>query len=122
MKLSEIRNLHAPRTEQREFVFDKFDHFEGTMTQYIEPFDVLVSYECEDGGYTDHPYGEGSAREHHGFSCEVTSVTADEEVKIFDEDEKLIRTIPKGTDLKDIPGYTKDFEKFFQKAAEQHGD
>ena len=128
MKLSEIRGLAEGKgPETRDFVVKKWDgnegYQQGTDDVYVEPFDVLVTYEYEDLGYSDHPYGEGTAREHHGSSVVVTSLTSNQEVVLKNNDtDKVVKTYPKGTKVEDIPGWDKDSMEFFQQKAEEDCD
>lgn len=127
MRLSEIKSFKTKGPSTREFVVKKWDGHEpvqrGGDTEFVEPFDVLVSYEYEDLGYSDHPYGEGHARENHGASVVITSLVANEPVKLIDDETgKLIKDFPKGTKLENIPGWSKGFMEYFQEQAEKDSE
>lgn len=120
MRLSEIKTFKANGPSTRDFVVKKWDGHEPAGAKFIEPFDVLVTYEYEDFGYSDHPYGEGYAREQHGASVVIVSLEANEPVKLIDDETgKLIKDFPKGTKLESIPGWSKDFMEYFQEQAEK---
>jgi len=128
MKLSEIKGLAESKGPvDRDFVVKKWDgnegYQQGTDDVYVEPFDVLVAYEYEDLGYSDHPYGEGKARENHGSSVVVTSITANEPVVLKNNDtDKVVKTLPKGTKVQDVPGWDEDSMDFFKQKAEEDAD
>jgi hypothetical protein len=65
-----------------------FDNFDATAHFY---------YEADD--YTDHPYGEGSAREYHPASIELNKLIAEHDINVIGEDGDVVRTVAKGTDL-----------------------
>lgn len=128
MKLSEIRGLaEGSGPTEHDFVVKKWDGNEGYQQGaddvYVVPFDVLVTYEYEDLGYSDHPYGEGKARENHGSSVVVTSITANEPVVLKNNDtDKVVKTLPKGTKVQDVPGWDEDSMDFFKQKAEEDAD
>ena len=117
MLLNEIKNLD-PST--RSFVVKKWDGNQPDGDEYVEPFDILVTYEFEDLGHSDQPYGEGSAREKHGFTLTVTDIVANQPVKIkSDVDDSVMKTFAKGTKVQDIPGWDEDSKEFFDQKAEE---
>lgn len=83
--------------------------------------DIRVEYEVEDHGYTDHPYGQGTAREEHGSSVNVTVMETASEVVYYDaETDKPVKTFPKGTDCTDLPGWQESDTEYVQSQAEKH--
>ncbi len=80
----------------------------------LESLDVEAFYYYESSHYTDHPYGDTTAREHHGAVIDLTSVIALEDGKVYDEDgDQVLRVIPKGTDLMKDPIWKEDFTEWF---------
>ena len=84
MKLKHIKQLNESSSTY-EFVFEEWDGNEAEGL-HIQPFDVLVKYHAEAGGHSDHPYGEGSAREYHPDDVHVISLTANEPVIVSSEE------------------------------------
>jgi hypothetical protein len=84
MKLKQIKKLTESESNLHEFVVEKWDGQEAEGI-HIEPFDVLVKYHAEAGGHSDHPYGEGDAREYHADDIHVVSVVTNEDVHVESE-------------------------------------
>ncbi len=81
----------------------------------LESLDVDAFYYYEPSDYTDHPYGDTTAREYHGPVINLTSVIALEDGKVYDEDgDKVLRVIPKGSDLMKDPIWEDSFTEWFE--------
>jgi hypothetical protein len=121
MKLSEIKMI-AETVSADEFTVSKWDGNEPDEG-YIKPFDVIVTYKKEDFGHSDHPYGEGSAREQHGMSVfDVVIKTAESVILMDDDGNEVIKTFPIGTLISDIPGWETTSFSIFQDKAEEHAN
>lgn len=95
MKLSDIKpTLREARTSTIDFSgVDIWDE------AGLGPVDITVEYEYEAASHTDHPYGEGSAREHHPAEINLVSVKTTSAAEQFDENGEVTGTLPVGTDL-----------------------
>lgn len=102
MKLSDIKTLRESRGAFTE-TFDSLDLWQGVGSKTnLEAADVEVEYDYEPPSYTDHPYGQGWAREHHGSSVDIISVKLTQDAKVYDDEgDKVVDTLKKGTDLMD---------------------
>jgi hypothetical protein len=139
MKLQELvtERYHDDFDDRDDDRFDRYDHDDsgggsGTFTikEYdgVQPDDAVVSmfnidveYTAEDQGYTDHPYGMGTAREEHGVEVEVTSAVTGEEVTYHHpETDEIMKTFPKGTPVEDLPGWEQKDWDYVQDKAEDH--
>lgn len=119
MKLNDIKPL-SESIKEHTFIVKDWDGNQ-TKNEFVEPFDVLVVYELEDLGHSDHPYGEGTAREYHGHNIYIIDLLANEPVEIKDTaEEKVLKTLPKGTKLQNMPGWDEKFMEYFQQKAEEH--
>jgi len=119
MKLHEIKK-HKRKSDYYEFTFKEWDGCEPDGF-YVKPFDVIVEYYGEHSSYSDHPYQNGTAREHHPGSLSIESLKAAEDVIFMDETGKTeIKRFKAGTELKDIPGYSASDEQFFMNKVEDH--
>jgi hypothetical protein len=123
MKLHELKQAHKRKSDYHEFIYKEWDGFEPDGF-YVKPFDVAVEYFGEHTSYSDHPYQDSTAREHHPGSLSIESLKAAEDVIFMDETGKSeVKRFKKGTDLKDIPGYDASWNNFFfDKAVEDFGD
>jgi hypothetical protein len=107
---------------ERSFLIREYDGCQPA-DMIIDLFDLEVTYQLDDGGYTDHPYGEGSAREYHGISVEDYNAVAAEDVICRDpETDEIVKTLPKGTKLEDIPGYKKELWKHIEQLIDEHDE
>jgi hypothetical protein len=52
--------------------------------------DVKVEYDYEPEDYTDHPYGETTAREHHPATLDILTATLLTDLEQFNEDGNLV--------------------------------
>jgi hypothetical protein len=106
---------------ERSFIIREYDGCQPE-DMIIDLFDLEVTYTLHDEGYTDHPYGEGSAREYHGMSTDDVEAVAAEEVICRDPDtDEIVKRLPKGTKLEDIPGFTNDQWDYIQQQVDRHG-
>lgn len=119
MKLMEIKSLKK-KSDYYDFVVKAWDGHEPDGF-YFEPFDVKVEYFAERSSHSDHPYQDGTAREHHPGSLKVQSVTTVKPVKMFNsETDALEKTFPANTELSNMPGWNKSNEFWFEEAAEKN--
>lgn len=120
MKLSEIISP-ARRGHEYEYIAnecDKFINGEGTL----DPVDIIVTYEFRPVSYSDHT-GDGGPSERHEADLDVTSIKTGAEAHFKDESDEILKTFPKGTDIKKLPGYKPSFERDFHDMAwENHDD
>ena len=71
----------------------------------LEPVNVDIDYEFEPSSHSDHPYGEGTAREDHPATVTILKVKLVKDANIYD-DEKVVKVLKSGTDLMKEPFYT----------------
>ena len=99
MKLHEIKRVHEARNPTETFK-DLDLWLARNSDSNLDSADVEVEYEHEAPSYSDHPYGEGSARERHGSSTGIISVKLLKDAHERTEGgEEIVKTLPKGTDL-----------------------
>lgn len=100
-ELLALRERHGAHTE----VFDDLDLWQGVGSETnLDSADVEVDYDYSGASHSDHPYGQGTAREHHGASVGIMAVRLIHDTKEYDEDgEKVIGTLKAGTDLMHQP-------------------
>jgi hypothetical protein len=100
MKLHELKSLSEARKQSVELKdIDIWDQ------AGLEPVNIEVEFDYEAPSGQDHPYGEGSAREELGAVVDIATVRLTKEANIYDEDEKVVRVLKKGTDLMKEPFY-----------------
>lgn len=105
MKLFEIRKRY--RNDQSSLI--SFATFEQNG---FDEFEVEVIYDYVPASHSDHPYGEGTAREHHASTMDIIDIVTTKEVNQYDEDGvNVIKKWPKGSDVTKFPGW-KAVEKF----------
>lgn len=79
----------------------------------LESADVEVEYEYEGASHTDHPYGMGTAREHHLASVEVVAVRLKKDAKVYDDSgDKIVATLRAGTNLVSQGWWKKSYTKW----------
>lgn len=61
--------------------------------------DVEVEFDYTPASFSDHPYGSGTAREHHPSSLDIQSVTLVKDANRYDDEGNVIGKLEKGTDL-----------------------
>jgi len=116
MKLTEIKSIGSLQTS--DFVVSKFDGLQPDDGTCYEDFDVLVTYEWQDEGYSTHPYGDGFAREKHGISLSVVSIVTNEDVILSNcDDDTVVTVFAKGTRLDSMPGWNDTLNKYFENLA-----
>lgn len=106
--------------DYRTFIFKDWDG-QDPPGFFVKPFDVEIEYYYERASHSDHPYQNSYAREHHPGVCSVEKIMAAQDVVFFDEatGKEELKRFPKGTELKDIPGWDQSIENFFQDATEE---
>lgn len=102
LKLTESRGLSR-----------KFSNLDIFQPDGLESVDVEVKYHYEAASYSDHPYGEGSAREHHPASVELISVKLLSDADIENDQGEVTATLAKGTDLIDQPFWSNEHSDWF---------
>ncbi len=115
MKLSRLLN---PLKESRNKILH---HVVAGVNELIEPadgyygdFNVDVEYELIPASYSDHPYQDTTAREHHPAEVNIMDLKADDKIQMFDSDDKLIKEFAKGFDIEKLPGFKpKEHLKYF---------
>lgn len=97
--LQELLALREAHNSGHSEVFKDLDYWlDGSFG--LESADVEVFYDYEPADYTDHPYGMGTAREHHPASVEIVAVELLKDSSVYDDDgDKVIDVMKKGTDL-----------------------
>lgn len=79
---------------------EDFEDLDLWANDGLENVDVEVEFDYEGASYTDHPYGMGTAREHHPANIDLISVKLKNDAKLYDKDgNHVIRILKKGTDL-----------------------
>lgn len=106
-----LRSLLALRESNHQWsgayskVVKDLDYWQGANVNDPEAsgmssVDCEVHYDFESGGHTDHPYGEGTAREYHGDEVNIYHVVTLKDADVYDEEgDSVIGKIPAGTDL-----------------------
>lgn len=91
---------------------------------YYENFDVVVTYELRPASYSDHPYQDTTAREHHPAEVDIIKLEADDVIQMFNTDDELIKEFAKGFDIEKLPGFKpKEHLKYFNdKVMENSGE
>jgi hypothetical protein len=65
----------------------------------LEEADIEVEFDYEAPSYSNHPYGEGTAREDHGAVIGITEIRLLNDVNVRDMDDNVEKVLAKGTDL-----------------------
>ena len=116
MRLNEI--YRSPRNSRSPFTAQfTIEHIEVFDDEGIVPFDVEVDYDYEPADHSDHPYGDTTAREHHPSSIAINSITSITPIRQLDDDDKVIKEWPKGTDVMSLPGWSKEDLEWFEEQA-----
>ena len=75
-------------------------------THGFDEFEVEIEYTSDGGSHSDHPYGEGSAREYHGAEIEIKNIALSKDVEQYDDEmEKVVKVWSKGTNIEELPGW-----------------
>jgi hypothetical protein len=102
MKLFELKS-HRPRVHTPDTMDLYLDLSEYGMSDEV---DVQVEYEYEGESHTDHPYGSGTAREHHPARLTVGEVKTIRDEPTYDQDGNENGTpLPKGTVISNLEWY-----------------
>ncbi len=75
---------------------------------------VRVTYEYEPSDYTDHPYGETSAREHHAASVSLSSVVLLEPLEKYADGDPTGEVINIGVDLMQHEMWRTEYSEYFE--------
>lgn len=111
MKLSD---LHRKPLRENSGGTRDFEDVTELGDELYEPFTMTVSYWYEGASHSDHPYGEGSAREHHAANWGIDSVKLKSAARHIDENEELIKEYPAGTDVTKMPGWDKKLQAYYE--------
>ena len=109
MKLSDLFE-----TKQHTFIFSGFSGMEDSGAA---DFNVKVTYEVEAGSHSDHPYGEGTAREDHPAQYHIVKLEADEAVQLTDDSGQVCSTYTKGKNLTTMSEWKDSMYSEFEEAA-----
>lgn len=115
MKLTDLRSLKEDRPYTDSMTFKDCDVWLDIGSKAdIGPADVEVEFEYEAPSHTDHPYGEGSAREYHASSVDILAVKLIDDADVFDEDgQEVTGKLSSGTDLTQQSWWNHDWEDWF---------
>jgi hypothetical protein len=81
----------------------------------MDSADVDAHYEYEGRSHSDHPYGEGSAREYHGATCSVELVLLQKDTKVYDDEgDEVVDTLKAGTDLMKQPWWKHEWTRWLE--------
>lgn len=72
---------------------------------YYGNFDVVVTYELQPASYSDHPYQDTTAREHHPAEIDILTLVADDKIQMFNSNDEVIKEFEKGYDIEKLPGF-----------------
>ncbi len=111
MKLNQIKPIRNKRIPSMVLTID------GDMDDktHYELFEVEATYEYEPDSHSDHPYGDGTAREYHTGSLGFIDLKLKTAAREVDPDtEKLIKEWPIGTDVTKMPGWSEELRKHFE--------
>jgi len=113
--------LNEAANSDREFTLLEIDFIEPESgDSYYEPFDVVVTYEYENMGSSDHPYGETYATEHHGFAFGLISAVSIVPIEERFIDSNAVKKIwPIGTDVTELSGWNDKHLDWFLGACEE---
>lgn len=115
MKLSELRHLRESRPHSDSMTFKDCDLWLGVGSKSdLDMADVSVEFEYEAPSHTDHPYGEGWAREYHGSSAEILAVRLVHDTNRLDEDGEVIGVLKAGTDLTEESWWDSAWDSWFE--------
>lgn len=110
MKLSDI---YKPILEDKDSTRD-FEDVTELSDETYEPFTMTVAYWFEAGSHSDHPYGEGSAREEHPADWGITNVTLKSIANHLDENNEIVKAYPVGTDVRKMPGWDLKLQAWYE--------
>ena len=114
MKLSELRTLKESRPHHDTMKFEGCDLWLGRGSKSdLDTADVTVEFEYEAPSHTDHPYGEGSAREYHASSVDIIAVRLDKDTDRSNEDGEVIGKLKAGTDLTKESWWLSEWDDWF---------
>lgn len=65
----------------------------------LEDADVEVAFHYEAPSFSNHSYGEGTAREDHGSVIQIIEIRLLNDVNVLDMDDNVAKVLTKGTDL-----------------------
>lgn len=83
----------------------------------IVPFDARVIYEYEAVDYSDHPYGNGTARESHSATVQIISVKNTTIITQLDNEGQPLKELPIGTNVMKMDSWNKDCLAWFEEQA-----
>ncbi len=116
-----LLEMHA-KSGEYEVTIKDVDSFQPEG-EHVDPFDITVVYTTEDGGSDVYPIGDRNEYVKHGKIINVVRAFAASEVVVRDpETEDVIKRLPVGTPVEEIPGYYPEIDDWFQSEAEEDFD
>ena len=113
MKLSELR-MKESRSHHDTMEFAGCDLWLGRGSKSdLDIADVTVEFEYEAPSHTDHPYGEGSAREYHASTVDILAVRLDDDTDRRDDNGDVIGQLKAGTDLTKESWWLPEWDNWF---------
>lgn len=80
----------------------------------LQPASVKVFYEYQAASFSDHPYGDTTAREHHPAEISIDKVELLNDTEMLDNDgNTVVKVLVCGTDLMKEPFWTSGFTEYF---------
>lgn len=118
MLLKQLITLNeASSTSSEEF--SEVDIWQGHNEVELASADVVVEFYYEPASYTDHPYGSGSAREHHPAELSITSITLKHDTDIVDADGDVVGQLEAGSELTTQPWWQDSFYEYFEEKLQE---
>lgn len=116
MKLSDIYSLSEAQKRQSKgsVKIADIDFFD---THGIQPFGVKITFEHTPADHDDHPYGSTTARMDYPSHVDIDTIVSTTKVEQTDDDDKVIKTWPIGTDVMKLPGWNKKHLEWFEQQA-----
>ena len=88
---------------------------------YAPDFDVNVTFNFNPESYSQHIPGDPTTREHHPSNVELTAITLEHDVNLYDiEGQNILKTYSEGTSAEWLPGWDKSIERQIENAAFDH--
>lgn len=117
MKLSEIKILERGRDDAGYAQSVTSKGYDGLQPDegWMDNIDVNITYTNDPDDSFDHEFG----RENLEGAIWVDTLTLAAPAKQHDDDDKVIKTWPKGTDVTKLPGFKESDREYFQSELEK---